>query len=216
MGDNKILSKSFLWMAIGLLVTFVTGYSISLNEQMLLNIFGGSGYIIFIIIEFVLVIFLSVRIMKMNPTTAKICFLLYSFISGLTFSSIFVIFEMQSIIYIFLITALLFGIMAYTGRFLNVDLTKIGTYLFIALIAAIVVSLINVLFIHSSSLELIISIAIILIFLGITAYDVQKIVRLTNQGLPEDNIAIYGALELYLDFINLFIRLLSLFGKGRD
>ena len=93
MGDNKLLSKSFLWMCIGLLVTFVTGFGISMNERMLENIFGGSGFWILVILEFVLVIVLSARVMKMNPTTAKICFILYSFVSGLTFSSIFVVYE---------------------------------------------------------------------------------------------------------------------------
>ena len=214
--ENKVLSKSFLWMALGLLLTFGTGYVVSINENMLVNIFSGVGYIIFIIIEFILVIVLSARIMKMKPTMAKICFLLYAFVSGLTFSSIFVVFEMKSIMFIFLIAAALFGVMAFLGAKTKVDLTKIGTYFMIALVASIIVSLLNVLIFKSPGLEMGISIVVLLLFIGVTAYDVQKILAISDSGIPEDNAAIYGALELYLDFINIFIRLLQLFGKGRD
>lgn len=211
--ENKLISKSFLWMCFGLLVTFLTGYFVSNNEVMLENIYGGNMYFLFVIIEFILVIVLSARVMKMQPTTAKICFLLYSFVSGLTFASIFIFFEMSSIMFIFLISAIIFAIMALIGYFTNIDLTRIGTYLLFALLAVVIVSLINI-FIGSSTLSLVISIICVLLFLGITAYDVQKIKALQSSGLPEDNLAIYGALELYLDFINLFIHLLSIFGRS--
>lgn len=214
--ENKVLSKSFLWMALGLLLTFGTGYVVSINENMLVNIFSGVGYIIFIIIEFILVIVLSARIMKMKPTVAKICFLLYAFVSGLTFSSIFVVFEMKSIMFIFLVTAAIFGVLSYIGANTKMDLTKVGTYLVIGLIGAIIVSLLNVLIFKSTAVELGLSILILIIFLGLTAFDVQKILKISETGIPEDNAAIYGALELYLDFINIFIKLLQLFGKGRD
>ena len=211
--ENKLISKSFLWMCFGLLVTFLTGYFVSNNEVMLENIYGGNMYFLFVIIEFILVIALSARVMKMQPTTAKVCFLLYSFVSGLTFASIFIFFEMSSIMFIFLISAIIFAIMALIGYFTNIDLTRIGTYLLFALLAVVIVSLINI-FIGSSTLSLVISIICVLLFLGITAYDVQKIKALQSSGLPEDNLAIYGALELYLDFINLFIHLLSIFGRS--
>ena len=211
--ENKLISKSFLWMCFGLLVTFLTGYFVSNNEVMLENIYGGNMYFLFVIIEFILVIVLSARVMKMQPTTAKVCFLLYSFVSGLTFASIFIFFEISSIMFIFLISAIIFAIMALIGYFTNIDLTRIGTYLLFALLAVVIVSLINI-FIGSSTLSLVISIICVLLFLGITAYDVQKIKALQSSGLPEDNLAIYGALELYLDFINLFIHLLSIFGRS--
>lgn len=89
MEDNKLISKSFLWMCIGLLVTFVTGFGVASNERMLENIFNGSSFWLFVVLEFVLVIVLSWRCMKMSPVAAKICFILYAFVSGLTFSSIF-------------------------------------------------------------------------------------------------------------------------------
>lgn len=214
MEDNKLLSKSFLWMMIGLLVTFVTGYVVSTSENMLLNVFGGS-YWLWIVLELVLVIVLSWRIMKMNPMTAKICFILYAFVSGLTFSSVFVVYNLSSVMMVFLVTAGLFGLMSFIGYKTNVDLSKIGFYLIMALLGIIIVGLIN-LFLASETLELILSIVGVLLFVGITAYDVQKIKSLEGSGLPEDNIAIYGALELYLDFINIFLDLLRIFADNKD
>lgn len=214
MEDNKLLSKSFLWMMIGLLVTFVTGYVVSTSENMLLNVFGGS-YWLWIVLELVLVIVLSWRIMKMNPMTAKICFILYAFVSGLTFSSVFVVYNLSSVMMVFLVTAGLFGLMSFIGYKTNVDLSKVGFYLIMALLGIIIVGLIN-LFLASDALELILSIVGVLLFVGITAYDVQKIKSLEGSGLPEDNIAIYGALELYLDFINIFLDLLRIFADNKD
>lgn len=208
------MAKTFGWMFIGLLVTFLTGYVISMNPNMLLNVMSTTGLILIVIIEFALVIFLSARITKMKPITAKISFLLYSFVSGLTFSSIFIAYEMSSIIFVFLITAILFAIMAAIGAFTKIDLTKVGTYLLIALFGVILCTIVNI-FLNSSSLDLIISIVIILIFIGFTAYDVQKISRLSEMNLiAEDNLAIYGALELYLDYINLFLQLIRFFGNN--
>ena len=118
--------------------------------------------------------------------------------------------------YVFLITAIIFGIFAFIGYVTKIDLTKIGTYLIMALIAIIICSIINI-FINSNTFEFILSIISIIIFVGFTAYDVQKIQRMSNYNLiPEENLAIYGALELYLDFINLFIDLLRIFGKNNN
>ena len=214
MKDN-LVSKTFLWMCFGLLVTFLTGYFVSHSEVMLENIYGGMSYWIFVIVELVLVIVLSLRVMKMKPATAKVSFLLYSFVSGLTFASIFVYYAIDSIMLIFLVAAVIFAVMALIGYTTKVDLTRIGTYLFFALIAALITMIINI-FLGSSTLAMIISVVCVLIFIGITAYDVQKIKMLENSGLPKENLAIYGALDLYLDFINLFLHLLQLFGRSRD
>lgn len=211
---ENLISKTFLWMCFGLLITFITGYFVSHSEVMLEKI-NGVGYWIFVIVELLLVIILSARVMKMSVNTARVCFLLYSFVSGLTFSSIFVYYAIDSIMLIFLVSAIVFAIMALIGYMTKIDLTKIGTYFFFGLIAVLIVMLINV-FLGSSVLEMIISIICVLIFVGVTAYDVQKIKMLENSGLPKENLAIYGALDLYLDFINLFIHLLSLFGRNRD
>lgn len=214
--NNKILPKVFGWMFIGLLVTFITGYFVSMNINMLLNLFTKAGLVILLIVEVGLVIFLSARIHKMSPTTAKICFLLYSFVTGLSFSAYFVVFELNSLILVFLITAIVFAIFAVVGMTLKLDLTKLGTYLMMALLAILICMIVNI-FLNNSTFDLIISIIGVLIFIGYTAYDVQKIVRMSDMNmLPEENLAIYGALDLYLDFINLFVHLLQLIGNARD
>ena len=212
--DNKIFSKIFFWMFIGLAITFGIGYYVSLNENMLFNIFA-KYYIFFIIAELVVVIWLSARIRKMKPATAKILFCLYSFITGLTFSSIFVVYQMTSIVMVFGISALIFLIFALIGYYANIDLTKIGVYLFMALIGIIICSLINI-FVGNETFDLVITIICLIVFIIYIAYDIQVIKRNLHTFPEEDNLAIFGALQLYLDFINIFLRLLQLFGKNRD
>ena len=212
MENNKVFGKVFMWMFIGLLITFLTGYVVSSNDNMLYNIFSGGTYFILIIIELVLVVYLSARIHKMQVTTARIVFILYSFVSGLTFGSIFIVFKMSSIMLIFLITAILFGIFALIGRFTKLDLTKAGTILLMMLLGIVICTFVNV-FLKNDTLDLFVCYISIIVFLGFTAYDMQKIKMLSYEFDDEDKIAIIGALELYLDFINIFIDLLRIFGK---
>ena len=212
--SNKIFSKVFLWMFIGLAITFGVGYYVSLNANMLYNVFK-TYYWFLIIAELVVVIFLSVRIRKMKPMTAKILFCAYSFLTGLTFSSIFVVYQITSIVYVFGITSLIFLIFALIGYFTKMDLTKIGTYLFMILLGVIICSIINM-FVGSSSFDLVITIICLIVFIAYIAYDIQIIKRNLYLIPEEDNLAIYGALQLYLDFINIFLRLLQLFGRRND
>lgn len=213
---NKLMSKVFGWMFAGLLLTFLVAYYVSIHSNTVAKLLGGSLYIVLIIVELALAIFLAARVFKMKPTTAKVTFLLYSIVSGFTFSSIFVTYELTSIVYVFLITSVIFGLFAAIGYFTKLDLTKIGTYLIIGLFGAIICAVINI-FMHNSTFELIISLIMVVVFIGFTAYDVQKIKQISNDNtLPEDNLAIYGALQLYLDFINLFIELLRIFGNLND
>lgn len=212
---NKLLSKTFLWMFIGLMVTFVTGYIISINENMVVSVFDSPLFWILIILELGLVIFFSARVQKMKPTTAKICFLLYSFVSGLTFSSVFLGFEIGSVIYVFLIAALVFAIFGAIGYFSNIDLGRISTYLLMGLLAIIICIIINI-FLGNTIFDLIISIIALLIFFGFTAYDVQNIKKLTDAGIDNEVVAINGAFELYLDFINIFLHLIQMIGDAKD
>lgn len=207
-------SKVFMWMFIGLLVTFATGYFVSTNERMLISIFSSSIYFFLIIAELVVVIFLSARLHKMSETTAKISFILYSFLTGLTFSSVFVVYQITSILYVFLVSALLFGIFAVIGATTKIDLSKLGTILLMLLVGIIICTIIN-LFIGSEGFDLVLCIIGLVVFMIYVAYDMQKIKQLENiyEG---DKLAIIGALELYLDFINIFLRLLQLFGRSRD
>ena len=213
--ENKLISKSFLWMFVGLLITFATGAVVASNERMLISVFQGWTYFILIIAELVIVFYLSARIHKMSKTAARIWFMVYAFVSGLTFSSVFVVYKVTSVIYVFLIAAVLFGIFGLIGYKTKFDLTRIGTYLLMALFAVILCMVVNA-FIGNNTLDLIISIVCVLLFLGITAYDVQKIKHLSDSGLPEDSLAIVGALELYLDFINIFLHLISIIGDAKD
>lgn len=214
--NNKIMSQSFIWMFIGLLVTFLTGFAVAHNEVMIINIFKNSMYWILCIVELVLVIFLSAKVRTMGKNTARICFLLYSFVSGLTFSSVFVIYKLTSILYVFLLAAVIFLIFGLIGYFTKLDLTKIGTYLMMALLAVIICFIVNI-FVVNETFDMITSIICILIFIGFTAYDVQKIKNLADDGdVPEENLAIVSALNLYLDYINIFLHLLSIIGNSRD
>lgn len=212
--ENKIYSKVYLWLFIGLLVTFATGAYTATNEDALSVIFNKGYYWIFVLLELGLAIFLSARIHKMQPTTARIIYLLYTFLSGLTFASLFVVYKLESIILVFAITAVLFLIFALIGHYTKMDLSKIGTYLIMMLIGVIICTIVN-LFLQNSTFDIVISCISVVVFLGFIAYDIQKLKRLSGY-LSEDNLAVIGAFELYLDFINIFIDLLRLFGKSDD
>ena len=212
--NNKIFSKVFFWMFIGLAITFGVGYYVSINSNMLYNVFN-TYYLVLVIAELVVVIWLSARIRKMKPMTAKILFCLYSFLTGLTFSSIFVVYKITSIVYVFGITSLIFLIFALIGYFTKIDLTKIGIYLFMALLGVIICSIVNI-FIGSETFDLGLTIICLIIFIIYIAYDIQIIKRNLYMIGEEDNLAIYGALQLYIYFINIFLRLLQLFGRSRD
>lgn len=210
---KEIYPKLFTWLFVGLLITFIGGYSLSLNQELMYPLLT-IGYIPIAITEIVVAIVLSARIYKMQPITAKILYILYSLLTGVTFSVIFVEFELQSVMSVFLVTSLLFGLLAFYGYITKRDLSKIGNILFIMLIGIIVVSIINI-FVGSSSLSLGISILGVIIFMGYIIYDMNNIKYLEN-NIDEDKAAVYGAFQLYLDFINLFIRLLEFFGKRKD
>lgn len=212
--ENKVMPKVFGWMFIGLLITFLTGIVVFKSPNMMFTVFTTGWFWGIIVVEFLLVIFLSARITKMKPLTAKIAFILYSFVSGLTFSSIFATYELTSIMWVFFVAAAIFGLFAVIGSVTKQDLTKMGSLLLMALIGVLICVVINIFF-NNDTFDLIISIITILVFIGFTAYDIQKIKRLGEANfIEEDNLAIYGALELYLDFINIFLELLNLMGKS--
>ncbi len=212
--ENKIYSKVYIWLFIGLLVTFITGAYTATNKDAFSVIFMKGYYWIFVLIELGLAIFLSIRIHKMQPTTAKISYLLYTFFSGLTFSSLFVVYQLESIIMVFAITALLFLIFALIGHYTKIDLSKIGSFLMMMLIGVILCVIVN-LFLKNETFDIILSIISIIIFIGFIAYDIQKIKKMDGV-MEESNLAIFGAFQLYLDFINIFIDLLRLLGKSDD
>ena len=209
---NELLSKVFKWFSLGLFITFVTAYLVSTNVNMLGLIFNGVGYVLIIILELVLAIWLTTRIRKMDSGITKILYIAYSVLTGLTFSSIFIVYELSSIIWVFLATSIIFLVFSIVGKNSKMDLSKMGTYLMIGLLSVIIISIINI-FIMNNTLDMMLCIISIVIFVGYISYDVNKIIRYYDDT---DNMAIVGAFELYLDFINIFIDLLRLFGRERN
>ncbi len=212
--ENKIFTKVYSWMFIGLLISFITGYYVSTNPNMTYNIYSTNLYWILALIEIGVCIWLSAGIYKMQSMTAKILYCLYAILTGLTLSAIFIVFKMSSIILVFGITSLMFAIMSLIGKITNIDLTKLGTILFMGLIGILLASLLNMI-LGSQAFDLGITIIGIIIFTLYIAYDVQKIKYIATT-LEEEKAGIICAFELYLDFINLFIKLLRLFGKNKD
>ncbi len=212
--NTQLYPKMFTWLFIGLLITFASGYALTLNQQLMIKVLA-IGIFPIAIAEIVIAFILGIRIAKMNPLTMKILYILYSVLTGVTFSVIFVAFEVSSLISIFIITAVIFALLAFYGYTTKRDLTKIGTIALIALLGVIIGGLINILIFKSSTFDLLLTIIGALIFIAYIAYDVNKVKQLML-AIGEEKAAVYGAFQLYLDFINLFIRLLELFGKRRD
>ena len=212
--NTELYPKMFTWLFIGLLITFATGYALSMNESMMLNILAF-GVVPIAIAEIVIALILGIRIQKMNPITTKVLYIGYSILTGLTFSAIFVYFKMSSLISIFIITAIIFALLAFYGYVTKKDLTKLGTIIFIGLIGILIGSILNMLIFKSAMMDTGLAIIRVLVFVGYIAYDVNKIKHMVDY-VGEEKAAVYGAFQLYLDFINLFIRLLQLFGKRND
>ena len=212
---NRVLSKTFLWMFLGLMVTFGVAYFLSQNDTMMYNLFSGKKYMIVWIAEIVVVMVLSLRIRKLSVMSARILFILYSLLTGVTVSTIFIVYSISSIIYVFLITSVLFLIFGLIGYFTKIDLSKLGSILMMALLGSLICVFINI-FVRSETFDLVTTIIMVLIFLGYIAYDINVIKNNYRDIQDEDKLVIYGALSLYLDFINLFLRLLRLFGKSND
>ena len=211
---NKVFSKMFAWLFAGILLSFGVAMFVIKQEDLLVKIYTTGIYYVIIIAELITVFVLSSRIYKMSFTGAIIAYLLYAFLTGLTLSAIFVIYDITSIIYAFGVTAGLVLIFGLLGYFTKLDLTKFSTYLFMGLIGLIICEIINI-FVGSQTFNFVLLILGVIIFIGYIAFDIQK-VKENIYGLDEDKLPILGAMELYMDFINVFIRLLELFGKRRD
>jgi len=215
--QTLLIRKVYVWMCLALLITAGTAYRVSNSEEILRLIFSSKmSFFGIIIAQFAIVWFLSARIKTLTFTTATILFALYSVLMGVTMSCIFLAYTQSSIASTFFITAGTFAVMSIYGFTTKRDLTSIGGLLIMALVGLIIASVVNY-FLKSSMFDLIISCIGVLIFVGLTAYDTQKIKALMNQENTEENqkMAIIGSLMLYLDFINLFLFLLRIFGRRR-
>lgn len=214
--DNKILNKTFFWMFLGLLGTGLVAYYTYVSELYLAIFSTPSSLGILAIVEVVVVLLFSFLFRKLPPLVVGILYFIYAFINGFTFSSIFAVFELNSIIFVFFLTAILYAVLAFCGYKTNIDVTKWSTILFIALLISLVASIINI-FLGNTFLDIVLNWVIIFIFAGYTIYDMHILRELQNDSsINQDKVYIYCAMQLYLDFINLFIRLLSIFGNRRD
>lgn len=218
---NKVMTNVFMLMALALIVTGGASFYIWQNQELLLRIVSSQGLLFGLMgAELLLVIVLSMAINKISANVAMIMFAVYSILTGVTLSPILFMYTEESVATTFFITAATFGAMALIGYTTKKDLSTMGRVLLMALIGLIIASIANI-FIGSSGMGMIINYAGVLIFVGLTAYDTQKIKVLIQNSIARDGgalvpkIAIIGALELYLDFINLFIKLLSIMGKRK-
>lgn len=216
---NTFIRSVYNWMAIGLGITGFVAFYISNSEAMLRLIFGNQLIFFGLIIgELALVFSLAGRVHKMQASTATSLFVLYAALNGATLSAIFLIYTKSSIASTFFICAATFVASSIFGMATKRDLTSMGQFLIMGLIGIIIASVVNI-FVRSSGMSLIISYIGVIVFVGLTAYDTQKLKTMAlsqPDGLDAGTIrkgAILGALTLYLDFINLFLMLLRILGS---
>jgi len=214
-----LMRKVYVWMTLALTITAITAYGVATSPALMGMIYGSRfAFFSLIIAELVLVIWLSARIQNLSLTTATLMFIVYSVINGATLASIFAFYSMSVIGQTFAVTAGTFGVMAVYGYFTKKDLTSWGRLLFMALIGLIIAGIVNM-FLRNSMMDLVVSGIGVLVFVGLTAYDSQKIKQmlLMQEDASEgaQKVALMGALSLYLDFINLFLYLLRFMGRER-
>ena len=214
-----LMRKVYVWMSLALLITGMTAYYVATN-QVIMNAILTSRVLLYglFAVELALVIIVSAAINRLSVLTATLMFLLYSVLNGATLSVIFLVYQLSSIATIFFITAGTFGTMALIGYTTKKDLSSIGRILTMSLIGLVIATLVNI-FIKSDGLTMILSYIGVLVFVGLTAWDSQKINRMLLQATDVNEvtkkIALLGALTLYLDFVNLFLYLLRIFGRRR-
>ncbi len=213
---QDITVKTFMYMFFALIVSgffaFVT-YATGNAEEM----YSNGTIVILIVVEIISVVVTTILVRKNLPAAAAVCGTIYCIVNGLTLSVIFLRYQMQSIVAIFFVTAAIFGAMALYGAKTKTDLTSIGNLCMMGLIGIILMTFVNILFLKSVGFDLALSYVGVLIFVGITAYDTQRIRKLatSDNGMSPYSIAILCALNLYLDFINLFLKLLRIFARNR-
>lgn len=227
---SKFITKTYLWMGLALLISAGSAFytAMKIFDGTTLSAFGrflfvNKGFWIFLIAELALVWGLSAAIRKISLQTAILGFLAYSVLNGITLSSIFIVYQIESIAVAFVGTSAMFFAMAFYGATTKKNLATMGKYLMMALIGVIIVSVLEFIMysffrLNTSILDFLIAIATVIIFTGLTAYDSQKIIKISQHSNGSEDyqkVSIMAALELYLDFINLFLALLRIFGKRK-
>lgn len=212
-----LMRKVYVWMTLALVITGFTAYAVATSPGLLMAIVGNRFVLLGLIVaELALVVGISGAINRLSLAVATLMFVLYSVINGATLSVVFLAFTMSSITSVFFITAGTFATMALVGYTTKKDLTSMGRMLFMALIGLVIATVVNM-FMRNSGLDMILNYVGVLVFVGLTAYDTQKIkeqlMMADNMGEAAQKMALVGALTLYLDFINLFLYLLRILGK---
>ncbi len=215
---NVLMRNVYWWMTAGLFMTAIVANAVSSNLALLQMLNTGFTPILLLVAMFVMVWQLSGKIMSLKAGTAVLLFSVFSCLMGASLAPILLIYTGASLAQTFFTTAALFLSMSIYGSITKRDLNKFGTYLIFGIFGIIIANLLNAFIFRSTGLDLLISSAGVVIFLGLTAYDTQKIIRISNQVDLSDNtnfmrISILGALTLYLDFINLFLFLLRILGR---
>ncbi|MBQ6782255.1 MAG: Bax inhibitor-1/YccA family protein [Treponema sp.] len=222
---SRFISRTYGWMALALFISAASAFATASSPVLLKLIFGHGilGWAVLAIAEIGLVIWLSSSIRKISVAAATIGFIAYAVLNGMTLSSIFFVYQIDSIAMAFFTTAILFTVMSLYGARTQRDLTSLGRYLLMGLLGVIIASVVGgVISLITKTplnmLNILISVATVVIFTGLTAYDSQKILKTAqyaNGNADYKKVSIIAALELYLDFINLLLALLRLFGKKR-
>jgi FtsH-binding integral membrane protein len=220
--ERSIVKNVYLWMTAGLGITGIVAFFVASNPSLMKALIGNSmGFLLLVIGEFALVFYLSARINKMSQTSAIGAFLAYSVMTGILLSTIFVAYANVVIYKTFLTTALMFAGMSLYAMTTKRDLSGLGYYLRMGLWGLIIASVMNMFF-RSAGFDYLLSFVGVAIFLGLTAYDTKKIIEMNNQygsSMDEEDftkVSILGALTLYLDFLNLFLYLLRIFGRSSN
>lgn len=206
-----VMRNTFGKMFLGLLFTAITAFGMLAIEPLKTFMITNMWIVwTLFIVEFIMVIVLSARIEKLKSLTASLLFYGYSILNGITLAPVFLIYTSSNVAMAFVISAVMFGAMALIGYFTKHDLSSWGSYLFMALIG-LIIALLASLFFHSTVIDLIISCVAVIVFVGLTAWDTQQIKEMAEtKELEPSKIATYGALGLYLDFINLFLHVLRI------
>ena len=211
---SNFMQRVYQWMAMGLALTSLISF-LTLQSMGLLKFLLHGGLWVFLIAEFGIVIWLSARLQKMSAQAAALGFFVYATLNGITISTMLLLYTAASVSLTFLITAMTFAGVSLYGWATKKDLTSVGSFCFMALIGLIIASLVNMFF-YSTLTNLILSYFGVAIFIGLTAYDTQRL-KAIHRNTPDasEQLAIFGALMLYLDFINMFLWLLQIFGRRR-